>query len=98
MIERVSFIFFILSFIGLVIILVKKAPLVANLPNRGIGSIKRDFFLLKDRIISYPFIKNFSWNKIFQIALSRVRVITLKVEKSIDKHLHSLRKKNKIDK
>ena len=98
-IELIATIIFVLSFGGIVFILVKKVPTLNTLPQNGTTGIKKHHYILefenkiKDILISFE--KQVLLHKI----LSWVKVITLKVEIKVDKLLHGIRRKaQQVDK
>lgn len=83
----------IVSFLVLVVMLLKKAPELANIE---VPLEKRDNIVLffYKKVIEIPFIKEFSWNKFLQKILSKTRILILKTERIIGDQLHSLRKRS----
>jgi hypothetical protein len=98
MIESIALIIFIVSFGGILLILVKKIPVLVNLPQNGTTGIKehRIFLSIEERIkkIFNIFEKQIIMHKI----LSFAKVIILKAETKIDHLLHKIRKKVKEQK
>lgn len=98
MIELIALIIFILSFGGILLILVRKMPILVNLPQNGTTGIKehRIFLTIEEKIknIILYFEKQILLHKV----LSFAKVFVLKIETKIDHLLHSLRKKVKEQK
>lgn len=93
-IESIILAIFVLSFGGVIYILVKKMPEVSLLPqNQGVGIREHKIFLgFENRLKG--FINFFQKQIFFHKLLSWVKVITLKIEVRVDKMLHKIRKKN----
>lgn len=98
MVESIAIIIFLVSLLGIALVLFFKAPTVITLPKDSISDIKRSKIvsgaenrirkvtsLFSDRIVLHKFL---SWAK--------CRVI--KIETWIDEMLHGIRKKAKEDK
>jgi len=98
MIELIALIIFIISFGGIILILVRKMPVLVKLPQNGTTGIKehRIFLSIEERIkkIFNIFEKQIILHKI----LSFAKVIILKTETKIDHLLHKIRKKVKEQK
>ncbi|MFH1423599.1 MAG: hypothetical protein ABIG29_01395 [Candidatus Nealsonbacteria bacterium] len=96
MVTLISIIIFILSLAGIVVILLRKIPVLCELPERNF-----DFSLgnslaggIKDGMKKMPGIKNFSYDLYLQKTLSKVRVLTMKTENKTGSWLEKLRQKN----
>lgn len=89
MFELIALIILILSLGGIVLISVKKIPVLSQMSEINEGIFKENIIdLLKKRI------KNISFDKlIFLKMLSKIRIYTLKAEKYVDNHLQKMRKK-----
>jgi hypothetical protein len=91
--EPIFLIILICSFGGVLFILVRKIPALISLPQTGNAGIRDHHIILniENRIKSVliSFEKQIFLHKI----LSWVKVMTLKIETNIDKHLHRIRKK-----
>jgi len=97
--ELIIFIIFILSFAGVLFIIVRKLPVLNSLPQNGTTGIKKHQIILdaenklKEILISF---EKQIWLHKF---LSWVKIITLKIEIRVDMMLHRIRKKaQQIDK
>ncbi len=98
MIQLIALIILIFSFGGILIILIRKMPVLVELPQNGKTGIRNHHVILniENRIkkIFVLFEKQIFWHKF----LSWVKVMTMKVETKIDHLLHKIRKKaQKID-
>jgi len=97
LVDLVFLIIFLLSFLGIIIIILQKIPVLVQLPDTEQKSvfanlsqkIKNNFKKIKD------FTKEFSFEVFFQKILSKIRVLNLKLENKITHWLQSLREKNK---
>ncbi|MFA5878208.1 MAG: hypothetical protein WC845_02460 [Candidatus Staskawiczbacteria bacterium] len=89
MVEFIALIIFVISFGGVIFILVKKMPILEQLPEVHEGAKKEKVVhVLRDRL------KGYSPDKVILLkALSRIRVVVLKIEKQIDGWLQKMRKK-----
>jgi hypothetical protein len=99
MIELIILIIFILSFGGLVLLLLRKAPALNSLPHDGTTGIKKHHIILdfenKVKEVVVYFEKQIFLHKF----LSWIKVMTLKIETKVDHLLHNIRKKaQKVDK
>jgi|SRR3989344_8856115 len=94
MIQLIALIIFVFSILGIIYILYKKIPVLTELPKNGYHGFKKPEFIsnlerkIKERHF-YFFEKQMFLHKI----LSKLRVLTLKVEKRIDIILGGIRKK-----
>jgi hypothetical protein len=98
MIENLFIVFLIASLIVIITIFWKKIPILTQLPEKKSRSWKQVFGQVKKRIKNIPFFKNFSWNGILLKALSKIRILVLKIENKIGCCLHNLRKKSQKQK
>ena len=86
------------SLIGIGIILVSKIPVLIKLPKVDSDGFFEIFLKnLKDRVGNHPF-KSSSFEAFLQKPLSRLRVLTLKIENKISGLLQELREKSKTKK
>ncbi len=99
LIETIILIIFILSFAGVLFILVRKLSVLNSLPQNGTTGIRKHHIILdienqiKEILISFE--KQIWLHKL----LSWVKVATLKIETRVDMMLHRIRKKaQQIDK
>lgn len=83
------------SLIGIGIIFFSKIPVLIKLPKvEGDGFFEVFLGKLKIRIKNHPF-KSFSFETFLQKLLSRLRILTLKIENKISILLQELREKSK---
>ncbi len=94
MIYQISLVVLMVSFLVLVYLFIKKAPQLIKLEDVSIKRKENFFLRIKKKLTEISFVKNFSWNTIFQKMLSRIRIIILKIENKIGDLLHFLRKKS----
>jgi len=93
-IQLIAFIIFLVSFLGIVFVLYKKAPALARLPQRGHHGFKKSRFIMRiEKKIQDVHFRIFSKQVWLHKLLSWVKVWTLKVETRIDTLLHRIRKK-----
>ncbi len=98
LIESIVLAIFVVSLGGVLLILIRKMPVLVELPQNGKTSIRNHHIILniENRIkkIFVLFEKQIFWHRF----LSWVKVMTMKVETKIDHLLHKIRKKaQKID-
>ena len=93
MIELIALIIFILSFGGVLFILVSKVPVLVQLPQNGGGSFKKGKIASKTEEKIKNFYNLFKKQILLHKFLSWVKCLTLKVETKIDSLLHKIRKK-----
>ncbi|MDD2731724.1 MAG: hypothetical protein PHI53_00820 [Candidatus Pacebacteria bacterium] len=88
------FIVFIASFIIMVFFIISRIPVLAELPFEEKENKERLFLNnLKDRIKGNGWFKNFSLEMILHRILSKIRILTLKVENKTGCYLIKLRQK-----
>jgi len=88
MIEIILFIVFVISLVGMGVILYRKIPMLITLPE---DKTKIKF---KWPSISLPFFGKLNYELYLQKILSKVRVLTLKTENKTSSWLEKLRQKN----
>lgn len=94
MIELIALIILICSFFGMVIIILWKIPVLVELPEKIEETPRENLWLkLKEKIKNIPIFKSFSFEIFLQKMLSKVRVLTLKIENKIAFWLQKLREK-----
>ncbi|MBU4274813.1 hypothetical protein KKE19_03270 [Patescibacteria group bacterium] len=94
MAELIALIILIISLGGIALILVKKIPILTQLPETQEGVQKENIIVVLRKKI-----KNASPDKIILLkALSKIRVLVLKIEKQVDNWLQGMRKKVKLEK
>lgn len=96
MLEIILLIFLLISLAGMVFIVAKKIPFLVNLPVKSLPSLPRESLLLrlKSRAKNLPAAETIHYEIYLQKILSRVRIITLKVEQKIAYWLEKLRQKS----
>ena len=98
-IELIATIIFVLSFGGVVLILVKKLPTINTLPQNGTTGIKKHQYILEFENKIKGILISIEKQVLLHKILSWVKVITLKVEIRVDKLLHKIRRKaQQVDK
>lgn len=98
LIESIVLAIFVVSFGGILLILIRKMPVLVELPQNGKTGIRNHHVILniENRIkkIFVLFEKQIFWHKF----LSWVKCMIMKIEVQIDHLLHSIRKKaQKVD-
>ena len=94
MLQLIAFVIFIISLVGIVFILCKKIPVLAQLPQNGYHGFKKNEFILniENKIKSFHF--DFFQKQVFlHKLLSKIRILVLKLERKIGDLLHVIRKK-----
>ncbi len=101
--EIIVLLVFLSSVSGMLVIFWRKAPVLANLPKITLVSEKKEnslsVLLVKTitQLKTLPWLKNFSPETILQKFLSKIRILTLKLESKTGLWLESLRKKAQSD-
>ena len=96
MAELVALIIFLTGFFGALFIIIKKAPTLAELPEISPGSGLKEFILkLKEKIKNSDTVKIFSPEILPHKVLSKIRVLTLKLDTKTSNWLQRLREKTK---
>ncbi len=93
MIEIIFIVILVASFAGMAVILYKRMPDLAKLPEQPIVWQRAAALKLKQGMDKMPVLKNFSYEIYLQKVLSRVRVLTLKTDNKTSGWLERLRKK-----
>lgn len=95
MIEIIATIILIGSVLGMVIILARKMPALANLPAENVGGPRAGIFSrLKAKLKNNGTVKKFSVELLQQKILSKIRTLSLRMENKTGAWLKSLRQKN----
>jgi len=95
--ELIAQIFLVSGILGIVIIMFRKLPLLASLPEAQKDSslIKEDSgSIIKRWLAGIPIFKSFSIDAYFQKILLKIRILTLKLENKISSQLQALRTKS----
>jgi len=93
--EKISLIILIFSFLGLIILILRKMPILVSLPKNEEVVLGTGFF---SKIKSFPVFKSFSFEVFLQRIISRIRVLSLKTDHKTFHWLKKLREKNQKDK
>ena len=86
------------SLIGMGIIILRKIPAVAELPEISSEHKQNLFSRLKNKITNIHFVKEFNFLLFLQKILSRIMVLTLKIENKVASWLQKLREKSQKQK
>lgn len=92
MIELIFIIILICSLFGIAVILLRKVPVLAELPEIPVRFPKVKE--VKEKIRNFLGIRDFSYELYLQKILSRIRVLTLKTDSKTSGWLERLRQKN----
>ena len=82
------------SLLGMSVILFKKIPILAGLPEISPETREPIVLKIKDAIKNLPGIRNFSYTILLQKILSKIRILTLKTENQTGNWLEKLRRKS----
>ncbi|MCX6718391.1 MAG: hypothetical protein NTY81_02200 [Candidatus Staskawiczbacteria bacterium] len=94
-IELIFLIIFIFSLVGVLVILVRKVPVLTSLPQTGTHGIRKHHIILDLENRFKEIVISFEKQIILHKLLSWVKVMTLRIETKVDHHLHKIRQKNK---
>jgi len=94
MAEIIAMIFLIFGLSGMAVILIRKIPVLAELPVNQRKSEEGLFVHFKNYLGNISFIKSFSIESILQKILSKIRVLTLRVENKTTSWLQLLRERS----
>ena len=99
LIESIVLAIFVCSFGGMLLILIRKAPILNSLPQNGTIGIKKHQIILDTENKIKEILISFEKQILLHKFLSWVKVMTLKIETRVDMMLHIIRKKaQQIDK
>ena len=100
MLQLISLVIFLISASVVTFILFRKIPELVALPKNGHHGFKKHELILKiETKVKDSYFHLFSKQMLLQRVLSKLRLLILKIEKSIDILLHGIRKKSQqIDK
>lgn len=93
MAQIIALIVLILSALGLGVMVWRKIPVLAELPEVSEGPREGLWLRLKNKIFNLSFIKDFNFLAFLQKILSKFRVLTLKTESKTADWLQKLRQK-----
>lgn len=100
--EITALIILLASLIGMGIIIYRKLPVLAELPEVTQEPRENLLLRLKNKIYSISFVKNFSFALVLQKILSKIRILILRTENKVASWLQKLRaksqKKNNFEK
>ena len=98
MAETIAFNILIVSFLGMLVIFLRKLPVLISLPQEIGGPQESLLFRLKDRILKIRPFRSFSFEFFLQKVLSKIRVLSLKIESKTANHLQKMREKSREQK
>ena len=98
MAETIAFNILIVSFLGMLVIFLRKLPVLISLPQEIGGPQESLLFRLKDRILKIRPFRSFSFEFFLQKVLSKIRVLSLKIESKTANHLQQMREKSREQK
>lgn len=99
MIELIVIIVFLVSIFGIITIVFQKIPVLVEMPEVAEGQKKENLiFKLKEKCKNLPLIKDICSGIILQKALSKLSVLTLKIESKTSNWLQKLRIKSQTEK
>jgi len=99
MLELIATIIFLGSVSGLAVILMRKIPILVEMPKLAEGQKKESFASkTKERFRGLPVIRDIYSGILLQKTLSKIRILTLKVESKTAAWLQKLRLKSQTDK
>lgn len=100
MAEILALIILIGSFLGMLVIFLRKIPILATLPPEIKEPQQGLVFRLKSRISRFRPVKSFSSEALLQKILSKIRVLNLKIEHRTSNYLQKMRensRRKKVD-
>jgi hypothetical protein len=99
MLELIAIIIFLGSVFGIIVILMRKIPILAEMPQVAEGQKKESFASkIKNGFKNFPVIRDIYSGILLQKTLSKFRVLTLKVESKTASWLQKIRVKSQTDK
>lgn len=99
MLELIAIIIFLGSVFGIVVILMKKIPVLTEMPQVAEGQRKESFASkIKTGFKNFPVIRDIYSGILLQKTLSKIRVLTLKVESKTAAWLQKIRIKSQTEK
>jgi hypothetical protein len=95
----ITLLVFISSLFGTILLVIRKIPILVELPEAIEESSGNNFYSkLKERIKNTPGLKSFSKDILLQKILSKIRILSLRTENKTFKWLQNLRNKSQEDK
>lgn len=86
----------VISFLGIGTIVLRKIPVLTELPETSPKfSLKTKFIKAKEKIKGLKYLRSISFEVFLQKALSKIRILTLKIESKTAHWLQKLREKAK---
>jgi len=99
MLELIAIIIFLGSVFGIVVILMRKIPVLAEMPQVAEGQRKESFTSkIKTGFKNFPIIRDIYSGILLQKTLSKIRVLTLKLESKTAAWLQKIRVKSQTEK
>jgi len=95
MAEVFALIVLIFSFLGMLVILLRKIPVLVTLPPEVKSPQENLFFRLRNRALRIRPFRSFSFEIFLQKILSKVRILSLKIESKTANHLQRMREKSR---
>src|SRR4030042_2364858 len=95
MIEIIVSIILIVSFSGMLVIFLRKVPVLISLPQKNKSPKKDLFFKLKEKILRIRSFRSFSFESFLEKFLSKIRILTLKTDRKTSCWLQQLRENNR---
>lgn len=95
MVELIVLIILLVGFLGMAIMITKKASTLAELPQISKGTLKELILQFKEKVKNSDTIKGFSSEIFPQKVLSKIRVLSLKIDNKTSNLLQKLRERNK---
>jgi hypothetical protein len=92
--EIIALIILVGSLTGMALIIWRKLPVLAELPEKIQEPGESLFLRLKNKVANLSFIRNFSFALFLQKILSKIRVLTLRIENKTADWLQKLREKS----
>jgi hypothetical protein len=94
MIELIFIIILVVGFLGMTVVLWRKAPALSRLPEPADTLSSVLFSKIKEKTMNFPGVKDFSYELYLQKILSKISVFTLKTDSKTSNWLEKLRQKN----
>jgi len=95
MVSLLALFILIISFLGMLMIFLRKIPALDTLPPEIETSEGSLVFRVKNKILGIGFLKSFSAENFLHKILSKIRVLTLKTDNKTSDWLQKLREKNR---
>ncbi len=92
--EIAALIILLIGLIGMGVIIYRKIPVLAELPETSAQAKENLLVRLKNKVFNISFVKNFSFALFLQKILSKIRILTLRTESKTADWLQKLREKS----